>query len=111
MSAFGGEADMRCRLALMACAAIDHKTYIGVSRFSVGGTTTSWRQELSGIIAQCLNLEHEIHHSVSKLCILGFEPLNWSLIAEFGDMSIRTASWSPSMLASQLQAQHILYPV
>jgi len=58
-----------------------------------------------------LNLEHEIHHSVSKLCILGFEPLKWSRIAEFGDMSIRTASWSPSMLTSRLQAQHILYPV
>jgi hypothetical protein len=68
-------------------------------------------RELSGTIAQRLNLEHEIHHSVSKLCIFRFEPLNWSLIAEFGDMSIRTASWSPSMLASQLQAQHILYPV
>jgi hypothetical protein len=39
------------------------------------GTTSSWRQELSGIIAQCLNLEHEIHHSVSKLCILRFDPI------------------------------------
>jgi hypothetical protein len=26
-------------------------------------------------IAQCSNLEHEFHHAVSKLCILGFEPL------------------------------------
>jgi CHRD domain len=26
-------------------------------------------------IAQCLNLEHEFRHIVSKLCILGFEPL------------------------------------
>jgi hypothetical protein len=26
-------------------------------------------------IAQCLNLENEIHHTASKLCILGFEPL------------------------------------
>jgi hypothetical protein len=26
--------------------------------------------------AQCLNLEHEIHQTVSQLCILGFEPLN-----------------------------------
>jgi hypothetical protein len=34
-----------------------------------------WRQKLSGIIAERLNLEHEIHHTVSKLCILGFEPL------------------------------------
>ncbi len=34
-----------------------------------------WRQELSGTIAQCLKLEHEIHDTASKLCILGFEPL------------------------------------
>jgi hypothetical protein len=26
-------------------------------------------------IAQCSNLEHEFHHAVSKLRILGFEPL------------------------------------
>jgi hypothetical protein len=26
-------------------------------------------------IAQCLNLEHEIHNAASKLRILGFEPL------------------------------------
>src|SRR6516164_1003705 len=26
-------------------------------------------------IAQCLNLEREFHHTASKLCILGFEPL------------------------------------
>jgi putative tryptophan/tyrosine transport system substrate-binding protein len=25
-------------------------------------------------IAQCVNLEHEFHHTASKLCILGFEP-------------------------------------
>jgi hypothetical protein len=37
-------------------------------------------QELSGTIAQRLNLEHEIHDTASKLCILGFEPLKWSLI-------------------------------
>jgi hypothetical protein len=29
----------------------------------------------SGTIAQCLNVEHEIHDIASKLCILGFEPL------------------------------------
>jgi hypothetical protein len=39
-------------------------------------------------LAQCLNLEHELRHTLSKLCILGFEPLEWSLIAAFGDMSI-----------------------
>jgi hypothetical protein len=26
-------------------------------------------------IAQCLNLEHEIRHAASKLCILSLEPL------------------------------------
>jgi 5-methylcytosine-specific restriction endonuclease McrA len=26
-------------------------------------------------IAQCMNLEHEFHHTASKLCILGFEAL------------------------------------
>src|SRR6516165_7637648 len=31
-----------------------------------------WRQDLSGTIAQRLNLEHQIHHTVSKLCILAF---------------------------------------
>jgi hypothetical protein len=29
----------------------------------------------SGTIAQCLNLEHEVHRTASKLRILGFEPL------------------------------------
>ena len=69
---------------------------------------------LSDTIAQCLNLEREIYHTGSKLCILGFEPLKSSLIAErtsFGDMSIRTASWLPSTLPCKLQAQHILCPV
>ena len=40
-----------------------------------GHHRAGWRQELSGTIAQCLKLEHEIHDTVSKLCILGFEPL------------------------------------
>jgi hypothetical protein len=25
-------------------------------------------------LAQCLNLEHELRHTASKLCVLGFEP-------------------------------------
>jgi hypothetical protein len=58
-------------------------------------------------LAQCLNLEHELRHTLSKLCILGFEPLEWSLIAAFGDMSIRTASWLASTLTGHLQAHHI----
>jgi hypothetical protein len=69
------------------------------------------RRDLFATIAQCSNLEHEIRHALSKLCILGFEPLEWSLIAAFGDMSIRTASRLPSVLAGHLQTQHILYPV
>ena len=32
-------------------------------------------------MAQCLSLEHEVHQTASKLCILGFEPLEYSLIA------------------------------
>jgi hypothetical protein len=32
-------------------------------------------RSVSGTIAQCLNLEDEFHHTVSKLCILGFDPL------------------------------------
>jgi hypothetical protein len=32
------------------------------------------RQELSGTIAQRLNLEQELHRTASELCILGFEP-------------------------------------
>jgi hypothetical protein len=30
---------------------------------------------MAGCFAQCLNLEQEIHQTASKLCILGFEPL------------------------------------
>jgi hypothetical protein len=29
---------------------------------------------LADTIAQCSNLEQEIHRTASKLCILGFEP-------------------------------------
>jgi len=72
------------------------------------GVWGRWLQDLSGIIAQCLNLEHEIHHTLPKLCILGFELLKWSLIAVFGDRSIRTARWLPIVLTGDLQAQHIL---
>jgi hypothetical protein len=35
----------------------------------------------SRTIAQCLNLEHELHHAAAKLCILGFQTLKQSLIA------------------------------
>jgi len=34
-----------------------------------------WRQELFGTIVQRLNLKHELHHTVPKLYILGFESL------------------------------------
>ena len=33
------------------------------------------RLRMAERIAQCLNLEHDIHYTASKLCILGFEPL------------------------------------
>ena len=69
------------------------------------------RRDLFATIAQCLNLEHEIRHTLSKLCILGLEPREWSLIAAFGDMSIRTASRLPSVLTGHRQTQHVLYPV
>src|SRR5215471_8863236 len=69
------------------------------------------RRDLFAPIAQCLNLEHEIRHTLSKLCILGLEPLEWSLIAAFGDMSIRAASRLPSVLTGHRQTQHVLYPV
>jgi hypothetical protein len=42
---------------------------------AVRKSLATWRQELSGTIAQCLNLEHDLHHTASKLFILGFEPL------------------------------------
>ena len=69
------------------------------------------RRDLFATIAQCSNLKHEIRHTLSKLCILGFEPLEWSLIAALGDMSIRTASRLPTMLTGHLETQHVLYPV
>jgi len=31
--------------------------------------------QMAECIAQCLNLEHELRHPASELCILGFEPL------------------------------------
>jgi hypothetical protein len=30
---------------------------------------------MAELTAQRLDLEHEFHHTASKLCILGFEPL------------------------------------
>ena len=36
---------------------------------------SNFRLRMAGCFAQCLNLEHEIHQTASKLCILGFEPL------------------------------------
>jgi hypothetical protein len=35
----------------------------------------SFGLRMGACIAQCLNLEREFHHTASKLCILGFEPL------------------------------------
>jgi hypothetical protein len=61
----------------------------------------------SYLAPQRLNLEQEIHNTASKLCILGFEPLEWSL----GDMPIPIASWLATMLTDHLQAHHIFYPL
>ena len=47
-----------CDISMDLCASLDR-----------------WRQELFGTITQCLNLEQEIHHTASKLCILALEPL------------------------------------
>jgi hypothetical protein len=35
----------------------------------------SFRLRMAKCIAQCLNLEREFHHTASKLCVLGFEPM------------------------------------
>jgi hypothetical protein len=69
-----------------------------------------------------LNLEHEFHHTASKLRILGFEPLKESPLIQprdfripqwrswsFEGMSLRTASQSPSTLTGKLQAQYITH--
>ena len=69
------------------------------------------RQELVGTIVQRLNLKHELHHTVPKLCILGFESLTESLIAAFGDLSIRSGFCLASALTGHLQAQYIFYPL
>ena len=94
----------------------DCRLKLSASQCSLPGTSTVRRMQgvrrgLFATIAQCSNLEHEIRHTLSKLCIFGFEPLEWSLIAAFGDMSIRTASRLPSVLTGHLQTQHVLYPV
>src|SRR5260221_6739820 len=64
----------------------DCRLKLSASQCSLPGTPTvrrmqGGRRDLSATIAQCSNLEHEIRHTLSKLCILGFEPLEWSLIA------------------------------
>src|SRR5215467_13665089 len=94
----------------------DYRLKLSASQCSLPGAPTvrhmqDGRRDLFATIAQCLNLEHEIRHTLSKLCILSLEPLEWSLIAAFGDMSIRTAFRLPSVLTGHLQTQHVLYPV
>jgi hypothetical protein len=46
------------------------------------------RSSCSGAIAQCLNLEQEVQHTASKLCILGFEPLKESPLIKPRDFRI-----------------------
>jgi len=47
----------------------------GMAQVAPSAHSPAAGQELSGTIAQRLKLEHEIHDTASKLCILGFEPL------------------------------------
>ena len=49
----------------------------------------SFGLRMAACIAQCLNLECEFHHTASKLCILGFEPLKQY---RYEGMYIRTGS-------------------
>jgi hypothetical protein len=69
-----------------------------------------------------LNLEQEVHHTASKLRILGFEPRKDSPLIKprdfripqwqtwpFEGMSIRPASRLPSTLTCKLQAQYITH--
>ena len=46
-----------------------------VARRPMAPIGSKFRTADGRVHAQCLNLEHEFHHTVSKLCILGFEPL------------------------------------
>jgi len=59
---------------------LDNAVACVVSDVHAEGKTFAQDAQLKSIaacrtIAQCLNLEHEIHDTASKLCILGFEPL------------------------------------
>jgi hypothetical protein len=49
---------------------------LGASRQAVAcGLNGGLRGQCSGTIPQRLDLEYEVHHTASKLYILGFEPL------------------------------------
>ena len=63
-----------------ACDVLDNAVACVVSDVHAEGKTFTQDAQLKSIAAcrtnaQCLNLEHEIHDTASKLCILGFEPL------------------------------------
>ena len=45
------------------------------ARGPMAAVRLSFGLRMAACIAQCLNLERELHHTASKLCILGFEPL------------------------------------
>jgi len=69
LSSFGVQVDV-----------LDNAVACVVSDVHAEGKTFAQDAQLKSIaacrtIAQCLNLEHEIHDTASKLCILGFEPL------------------------------------
>lgn len=77
----------------------------------------------SWAVAQGVNLESQRGDTVAKLCVLGFEPLEQSLLAEvptgiprrttrsFQRGSIRTASWPPQSFTRELQAHHVVSSV
>jgi hypothetical protein len=69
------------REAAMAAAGIDEKAprlpapHSRQSGDESNRLGSNFRLRMAGCFAQCLNLEYEIHQTASKLCILGFEPL------------------------------------
>jgi len=67
------------------------------------------RGQCSSVIAQSLNLEHEFHHTASKLRVFGFEPFKQSLIARTPPIKLRFFRIPyrlPSTLTCKLQASY-----
>ena len=58
----------------------DQDKITGLARRPTAPIGVNFGLRMAECIAQCSNLEDELHHTASKLCILGFEPLKESLI-------------------------------